>query len=150
MFREMPVRTLTTNPKNATEHDHPIPASQVRFMGGDPSRASSSSFKAGIIPTNPAAKGIVPVATAVVCTTMISCALSGRGSSREMRKPIRADCKDILQRYVGYCLGIGSARVHGNPSCLKAKRQVGETEETSYKQADGDSLEGKFLGRVEI
>jgi len=38
----------------------------------------------------------VPVATAVVCTTIISCAVSGVGNSRDSRNPMRADCKDIL------------------------------------------------------
>jgi hypothetical protein len=70
---------------------------------------------AGRIPTKPAARGIwelpsqcdaeltvvlnltVPVATAVVCTTIISWAVSGVGSSRDSKNPIIADCRDILE-----------------------------------------------------
>lgn len=48
-------------------------------------------------PKSPTAKGIVPVATAVVCTTIISWALRGLGSILDMRKPIKADCRDILK-----------------------------------------------------
>ncbi len=47
---------------------------------------------------NHTARGIVPVATAVVCTTMISWGLRGFGSILDIRKPIKADCNDILQR----------------------------------------------------
>ena len=71
-------------------------ASQVRWIGGTPSRSSLRSPNAGKIPTNPAARGIVPVATAVVCTTIISCGVRGVGSIREIRNPIKADWIDIL------------------------------------------------------
>lgn len=51
---------------------------------------------AGSIPTKPAARGMVPVATAVVCTTMFSCGVIGVGKKRDSKKPMRADCRDIL------------------------------------------------------
>lgn len=86
-----------THPKYATAHDQPIADIHVRCIGGTPSRSSLSRLSAGRIPTNPAARGIVPVATAVVCTTIISCGESGVGRMREMRKPISADCMDILR-----------------------------------------------------
>ena len=38
----------------------------------------------------------VPVATAVVCNTTFSCALMGLRSNLDIRNPIRADCRDIL------------------------------------------------------
>lgn len=78
-------------PKKATEHDQPAAASQVRWIGGEPSRSSLKRVRAGKIPTKPAARGIVPVATAVVCTTIISCGLRGLGSVLEIKNPMRAD-----------------------------------------------------------
>jgi len=60
-------------------------------MGGVPSLSSESNPRAGNIPTKPAAKGIVPVATDVVWTTIISWGVSGVLSIREIRKPISAD-----------------------------------------------------------
>lgn len=88
---------MATYPKNATEHDQPTAASQLRWIGGEPSRSTLSNVRAGKMPTNPAARGIVPVATAVVCTTMISWGVRGVGRVLEMRKPMRADCIDILR-----------------------------------------------------
>lgn len=38
----------------------------------------------------------VPVATAVVCTTINCCAVNGAGNIRDKRNPMSADCKDIL------------------------------------------------------
>ena len=40
----------------------------------------------------------VPVATAVVCNTMFSCAVIGVGRKRDKRYPMRADWSDILSR----------------------------------------------------
>jgi hypothetical protein len=61
---------------------------------------------AGMIPTRPAASGIVPVATATVCNMTFSCGVNGldRGKSlgkaagRVLRrpKPTRADWRDII------------------------------------------------------
>lgn len=66
-------------------------------MGGVPSRSSLSKVRAGKIPTNPAARGIVPVATAVVWTTIISWGDKGAGRVLDIRNPMRADWIDILQ-----------------------------------------------------
>ena len=60
--------------------------------------------KAGMIPTKPAAKGIVPVATAVVWRMTFSCGVNGAwknlgrtaGKTRKIAKPKRADCSDII------------------------------------------------------
>jgi len=60
-------------------------------MGGVPSLSSESNPRAGMIPTKPAAKGIVPVATDVVWTTMISWGVSGVPSILEIRNPMSAD-----------------------------------------------------------
>jgi len=68
-------------------------------MGGDPSLDSSRRVSAGIMPTNPAASGIVPVATAVVCTTIISWGERGVGSILDTRNPIKADWMDILESH---------------------------------------------------
>jgi hypothetical protein len=63
--------------------------------------------RAGKIPTNPAASGIVPVATAVVCTTINSCAVRGVGKSLEIRNPISADWMDILNNALEMAQNIG-------------------------------------------
>jgi hypothetical protein len=86
-----------TYPKKATEQHHPIVANQVKRIGGEPSRASVRRVRAGRIPTNPAARGIVPVATAVVWTTIISCGVRGLGNILDTRNPMRADWMDILE-----------------------------------------------------
>ena len=67
-------------------------------MGSVPSWAMFRSPRAGIIPTKPAARAIVPVATAVVWTTTFSWGVIEEAKARESRKPMRADCKDILQQ----------------------------------------------------
>ncbi len=42
-------------------------------------------------------KALFLLLQAVVCTTIISWALRGLGSILDMRKPIKADCRDILK-----------------------------------------------------
>lgn len=65
----------------------------------------------------------VPVATAVVCTTIISCAVNGVGNRRESKNPISADCNDIL----GVCENINptghlkSYDPHADPPGLQTK-----------------------------
>jgi hypothetical protein len=62
-----------------------------------------------MIPTNPAARGIVPVATATVCKMTFSCGVNGfdtrvgktRGMNLKMAKPSRADCSDIIDTHPG-------------------------------------------------
>lgn len=66
------------HPKKATAALHAMRAPQLRKMGASPSRTGSSSSKAGMIPTSPAASGRVPVATAVVWRTTFSCGVNAR------------------------------------------------------------------------
>jgi hypothetical protein len=104
----MSLQPLVTNsephPKKATAKHH---MTRWVYPGRIPSRPSSSGViipKAGIIPTSPAANGIVPVATAVVCKMTFSCGVNGAwkkrgkraGSTRKIANPSRADCKDII------------------------------------------------------
>jgi hypothetical protein len=72
-------------------------------MGGRPSCASFSKLSAGRIPTKPAARGIVPVATAVVWIITVVCGVDlmrEGGRSLDTRKPMRADWRDILYSLV--------------------------------------------------
>ena len=74
----------------------------------------------------------VPVATAVVCNTTFSCALMGLRSNLDIKNPIRADCRDILnvsRTYMNLSLR-GKGDLHANPSCLEAEVEVRETQET--------------------
>jgi hypothetical protein len=60
-----------------------------------------------MMPTNPAASGIVPVATAVVCKMTFSCGVKGAlnsegrrvGRMRNMAKPKSADWRDIIETH---------------------------------------------------
>lgn len=64
-----------------------------------------------MIPTSPAAKGIVPVATATVCRMTFSCGVNGfdmgkslgKAEGRVLRspKPTRADWRDIMATQPG-------------------------------------------------
>ena len=110
-------------PKNATarqriSHHPDIPAihqptsdSQLSTMGPCPSSCSVSCSRAGMMPTKPAASGIVPVATAVVCRTTFSCGVRGlvllkighRGMTLKTAKPINADWSDIIEIQPVWC-----------------------------------------------
>ena len=68
-------------------------------------------------------------ATAVVWTTMSSCALKGVGSKREMRKPMSADWRDILGEGGGVSTRSVGKEVrdsHTDPAGLQAKVEVRE------------------------
>ena len=117
-----------TNPKKATTSQHVFdnnpggddsPArhhkTRLQYPNVIPSRPSSSRViisKAGIMPTNPAARGIVPVATATVWRMTFSWGVNGFfiGSSfgmaagRVLRspKPTRADWRDIIDTQPSY------------------------------------------------
>lgn len=80
-----------TYPKKAIPNDQKIPIVHVNFRGGLPSFFSFRRPKAGMIPTNPAASGIVPVATAVVCNTTFSWAVNGLSNNAPNSLPISAD-----------------------------------------------------------
>lgn len=76
-----------------------------RTMGSRPSSSWFIMPKAGIMPTRPAARGMVPVATAVVWSTTFSAVVKGwkagkrrgkRGPSLNIKKPIKADWSDIM------------------------------------------------------
>jgi hypothetical protein len=134
-----------TCPKYATEHDQPTVASQDKRMGGAPSISSDKSPRAGKIPTKPAAKGIVPVATAVVCTTIISWGVRGALSIRETKKPMRADCMDILTAKHCQTREDGNERnTHRNPSGLQAQAKVCKTYQTANGKANSDSSQGEL------
>jgi len=90
--------TAKNTPKNARAADHSSSCDVLNTIGplggfcfGD------SCDKAGIIPTRPAARGIVAVATAVVCTMTMSVTVNepkpARWSSLKVPKPRIALCR---------------------------------------------------------
>src|SRR5271170_4460362 len=63
--------TAKNTPKNATPKLHITSIPQFK-SNGPPSAGSNNFSNAGIMPTSPAARGIVPTATATVCTRTFS------------------------------------------------------------------------------
>jgi len=92
-----------------------------------------------MIPTKPAANGMVPVATATVCRMTFSCGVNGFRSGRSLGravgrvlrspKPTRADWRDIIdtqpicQYYTSVCVGMST--------CLQAKVCIRHTQQDS-------------------
>jgi len=104
-----------------------------------PSNAGVIISKAGMIPTRPAANGIVPVATATVCSMTFSCGVNGFRSGRSLGravgrvlrspKPTRADWRDIIDTQP-ICQYYTSASM-GKFTCLQAKICIRHTQQDS-------------------
>lgn len=87
------------DPKKAIAKHQPIKERGDKMMGSDPSNFGDNCARAGMIPTNPAARGIVPIDVAVVWSK--TCGSNHTRADISLEKPHDTKVsRNVLMTYI--------------------------------------------------